>query len=63
MGPELWAYPVAQVHDPVGEVAVVRGQPAEQVELELVRRLTTPGSEDLERQVMHLRYRVRGRTV
>ena len=37
--------------------------PAQPVELELVRRLTTPESEDLERQVMHLRYRVRGRTV
>lgn len=33
--------------------------PPEHVELDLVRRLTTPHSEDPERQVMHLRYRVR----
>jgi dihydrofolate reductase len=33
--------------------------PAEHVELELVRRLSTPDTEDLARRVMHLRYRVR----
>jgi dihydrofolate reductase len=33
---------------------------AEHIELELVRRLTTPKDEDHSRQVMHLRYRVRG---
>jgi dihydrofolate reductase len=33
--------------------------PAEQVELDLVRRLTTPRDEDPARQVVHLRYRVR----
>jgi dihydrofolate reductase len=32
--------------------------PAEHVELELVRRLSTPDTEDLARRVMHLRYRV-----
>ena len=35
--------------------------PAQHVELDLVRRLTTPQSEDLEKQVMHLRYRVLAR--
>jgi dihydrofolate reductase len=35
--------------------------PAEHVELELVRRLATPAGEDLARQVIHLRYRVRRR--
>jgi dihydrofolate reductase len=33
--------------------------PAEQVELDLVRRLTTPDVEDLAQHVTHLRYRVR----
>jgi dihydrofolate reductase len=33
--------------------------PAEHVELDLVRRLTTPHSEGNAKQVMHLRYRVR----
>jgi dihydrofolate reductase len=33
--------------------------PAEHIELELVRRLSTPAEEDPLRQVMHLRYRVR----
>jgi dihydrofolate reductase len=33
--------------------------PPDHVELELVRRLTTPATEDLHRQVTHLRYRVR----
>jgi dihydrofolate reductase len=33
--------------------------PAGQVELDQVRRLTTPAGEDLARQVVHLRYRVR----
>lgn len=32
---------------------------ADHVELELVRTLTTPATEDPERQVLHLRYRVR----
>ena len=32
--------------------------PAEHVELELVRRLSTPDTEDLARRVTHLRYRV-----
>ena len=32
--------------------------PAEHVELELVRRLSTPDTEDRARRVMHLRYRV-----
>src|SRR5215207_8762108 len=32
--------------------------PAEHVELALVRRLSTPDTEDLARRVMHLRYRV-----
>ncbi|HEY2221708.1 dihydrofolate reductase family protein [Actinomycetospora sp.] len=32
---------------------------ARHVELELVRRLTTPDTEDLARRVVHLRYRVR----
>ena len=35
------------------------GLPAEHIELDLVRRLTTPETEDPARQVMHLRYRVR----
>jgi dihydrofolate reductase len=33
--------------------------PAEHIELELVRQLSTPAEEDPTRQVMHLRYRVR----
>jgi dihydrofolate reductase len=33
--------------------------PAEHVELDLVRRLSTPDTEDLARRVTHLRYRVR----
>jgi dihydrofolate reductase len=33
--------------------------PAEQVELDLVRRLTTPDVEDLAQHVTHLRYRIR----
>jgi len=33
--------------------------PAEQVELELVRRLTTPDVEELAQRVTHLRYRIR----
>jgi dihydrofolate reductase len=33
--------------------------PAEQVELELVRRLTTPDVEELAQRVTHLRYRLR----
>ncbi len=33
--------------------------PAEHIELELVRRLSTPAEEEPSRQVMHLRYRVR----
>ena len=33
--------------------------PAAHVELELVRQLSTPPSEDPEKQVLHLRYRVR----
>ena len=33
--------------------------PAEHVELELVRRLASPATEDLARQAVHLRYRVR----
>src|SRR5690349_9690175 len=33
--------------------------PAEQVELELVRTLTTPANEDPAKQVVHLRFRVR----
>ncbi|MFA1538134.1 hypothetical protein [Actinomadura monticuli] len=33
--------------------------PAEHVELDLVRRLTTPETESPAQQVMHLRYRVR----
>jgi dihydrofolate reductase len=33
--------------------------PPEQVELDLVRRLTTPAAEDPAHHVMHLRYRVR----
>lgn len=33
--------------------------PAEHVELDLVRRLTTPDTEDLPRRVTHLRYRIR----
>jgi dihydrofolate reductase len=33
--------------------------PAEQVELELVRQLSTPDVEDLGQRVLHLRYRVR----
>jgi dihydrofolate reductase len=36
-------------------------QPAGHVELELVRRLATPDTEDRHRRVTHLRYRVRGR--
>jgi dihydrofolate reductase len=35
------------------------GASAGHVELELVRRLTTPDTEDLARRVVHLRYRVR----
>ncbi|TDB95568.1 dihydrofolate reductase family protein [Actinomadura sp. 7K534] len=35
------------------------GLPAEHIELDLVRRLTSPETEDPARQVMHLRYRVR----
>ncbi|SNT50239.1 Dihydrofolate reductase [Actinomadura meyerae] len=35
------------------------GLPAEQVELDLVRRLTTPQGEDPAHHVTHLRYRVR----
>ncbi len=35
--------------------------PAEQVELDLVRRLTTPEAEEPARQVVHLRYRLRPR--
>ena len=37
-------------------------QPAGHVELELVRRLATPDTEDRHRRVTHLRYRVRGRS-
>jgi hypothetical protein len=33
--------------------------PAEQVELDLIRRLTTAADEEPAQQVMHLRYRVR----
>ncbi len=33
--------------------------PADHVELDLVRRLTSPDDEDPARRVMHLRYRVR----
>ncbi|MQY09619.1 dihydrofolate reductase family protein [Actinomadura macrotermitis] len=33
--------------------------PAEHIELEAVRRLTTPRTEDLTRHVMHMRYRIR----
>jgi dihydrofolate reductase len=33
--------------------------PAEHVELDLVRRLSTPDTEDPGRRVIHLRYRVR----
>lgn len=36
--------------------------PAGHVELDLVRRLSTPTTEDLARQVTHLRYRVRPRS-
>ncbi|CNF58920.1 dihydrofolate reductase [Mycobacterium tuberculosis] len=35
------------------------GLPAEHIELDLVRRLTTPETENPAQQVMHLRYRVR----
>lgn len=37
--------------------------PAEHIELELVRRLTTPNTEDLARRVTHLLYRVRSATL
>jgi riboflavin biosynthesis pyrimidine reductase len=33
--------------------------PAQHIELDLIRRLTTPEVEDLAQHVMHLRYRVR----
>jgi hypothetical protein len=40
-------------------VPVLLGQgPVQHIELDLVRRLTTPELEDLAQQVTHLRYRI-----